>query len=107
MGEAFNGEIGHNMFYTKEEREEDVLEIYNKYNIIKKGEKEYVIRAGTLDLNMEEGNELTLESVIPLEDEEGMKLNGFTFSLTNNGNIESDYSIYLDDIEFQIICLNR
>ena len=24
--EAFNGEIGHNMFYTKEEREEDVLE---------------------------------------------------------------------------------
>lgn len=26
MGEAFNGEIGHNMFYTKEEREEDVLE---------------------------------------------------------------------------------
>ena len=63
------------------------------------GEKEYVIRAGTLDLTMEEGNELTLESVIPLEDEEGMKLNGFTFSLTNNGNIESDYSIYLDDIE--------
>ena len=56
---------------------------------------------------MEEGNELTLESVIPLEDEEGMKLNGFTFSLTNNGNIESDYSIYLDDIEFEIICLNR
>ena len=71
------------------------------------GEKEYVIRAGTLDLTMEEGNELTLESVIPLEDEEGMKLNGFTFSLTNNGNIESDYSIYLDDIEFEIICLNR
>ena len=26
MEEAFNGEIGHNMFYTKEEREEDVLE---------------------------------------------------------------------------------
>ena len=25
MEEAFNGEIGHNMFYTKEEREEDVL----------------------------------------------------------------------------------
>ena len=26
MEEAFNGEIGHNMFYTKEERDEDVLE---------------------------------------------------------------------------------
>ena len=65
------------------------------------GEEEYVIRAGTLDLTMDEGNELTLESVIPLEDEEGMKLNGFTFSLTNNGNIESDYSIYLDDIALE------
>ncbi len=63
------------------------------------GEEEYVIRAGTLDLVLGEGNELTLEKQIPIEDEEGMSLDGFTFSLTNNGNIESDYTIYLDDIE--------
>ncbi|HIT37706.1 MAG TPA: hypothetical protein IAB59_04460, partial [Candidatus Onthousia faecipullorum] len=56
------------------------------------------IRAGTLDLVLGEGNELTLEKQIPIEDEEGMSLDGFTFSLTNNGNIESDYTIYLDDI---------
>ena len=62
------------------------------------GQKEYVIRAGTLDLVLGEGNELTLEKQIPIEDEEGMSLDGFTFSLTNNGNIESDYTIYLDDI---------
>ena len=62
------------------------------------GEEEYVIRAGTLDLVLGEGNELTLEKQIPIEDEEGMSLDGFTFSLTNNGNIESDYTIYLDDI---------
>ena len=55
------------------------------------GEEEYVIRAGTLDLVLDEGNELTLEKQIPIEDEEGMSLDGFTFSLTNNGNIESDY----------------
>ncbi len=62
------------------------------------GQEEYVIRVGTLDLVLGEDNELTLEKQIPIEDSEGMSLNGFSFSLTNNGNIETDYTIYLDDI---------
>ena len=52
-----------------------------------KGEKEYLVRAGSLGLRLEEGNELTLSSQIPLEDSEGMSLNGFNFSLVNEGNI--------------------
>ena len=63
------------------------------------GEKEYLVRAGSLGLRLEEGNELTLSSQIPLEDSEGMSLNGFNFSLVNEGNIETDYTIYLDDLE--------
>ena len=63
------------------------------------GEKEYIIRAESLNLTLSEGNELTLEKGIPLEDEEGMKLDGFSFSLTNNGNKEADYYIYLDDLD--------
>ena len=63
------------------------------------GEKEYLVRAGTLDLVLDEGNELTLEKQIPLEDSEGMKLDGFNFSLVNNGKIDTDYTIYLDDME--------
>ncbi len=63
------------------------------------GDKEYVVRAGTLDLVLDEGNELTLEKQIPLEDSEGMNLNGFNFSLVNNGKIDTDYTIYLDDME--------
>ena len=63
------------------------------------GEKEYLVRAGSLGLRLEEGNELTLEKQIPLEDSEGMILDGFNFSLINEGNIETDYTIYLDDIE--------
>ena len=62
------------------------------------GEKEYLVRAGSLGLRLEEGNELTLESQIPLEDKDGMALDGFNFSLVNEGNIETDYTIYLDDI---------
>ena len=62
------------------------------------GEKEYIVRAGSLGLELEENNELTLEKLIPIEDSEGMALEGFNFSLVNNGNIETDYTIYLDDI---------
>ncbi len=63
------------------------------------GEKEYLVRAGTLDLVLNEGNELTLEKVIPIDDSEGMDLNGFNFSIVNNGKIDIDYRIYLDDVE--------
>ena len=62
------------------------------------GTKEYVIRAGSLGLRLEEGNELTLEKQIPLEDSEGQSLTGFNFSLVNEGNIDTDFTIYLDDI---------
>ena len=62
------------------------------------GEKEYLVRVGSLGLRLEESNELTLEKLIPIEDSEGMSLDGFNFSLVNNGNIETDYTIYLDDI---------
>ena len=62
------------------------------------GEKEYIVRAGSLGLKLEESNELTLEKLIPIGDSEGMSLDGFNFSLVNNGNIETDYTIYLDDI---------
>ena len=63
------------------------------------GDKEYLVRAGSLGLRLEESNELTLEKQIPLEDSEGMKLDDFNFSLINEGNIDTDFTIYLDDIE--------
>ena len=66
------------------------------------GEKSYLVRVGSLELRLEEGNELTLEKQIPLEDSEGMKLNGFNFSLINEGKMSVDYTIYLDDIELGV-----
>lgn len=62
------------------------------------GKKEYLVRAGSLGLRLEESNELTLEVPIPIEDSEGLKLDGFNFDLINDGSIETDYTIYLDDI---------
>ena len=62
------------------------------------GTKDYVIRVGSLGLKLEESNELALEKQIPLEDSEGQSLNGFNFSLVNEGGIDTDFTIYLDDI---------
>ena len=66
-----------------------------------RGEKEYIVRAGSLALRLEEANELTLEVPIPIEDEKGLALEGFNFSLINEGKIDLDYTIYLDDIPLE------
>jgi len=65
------------------------------------GNKEYAIRVGSLGLILEEDNELTLSSQIPIEDSEGMALEGFNFRLINQGKIDTDYTIYLDDIPLE------
>ena len=65
------------------------------------GNKEYAIRVGSLGLILEEDNELTLEKQIPIEDSEGMSLTGFDFRLINQGKIDTDYTIYLDDIPLE------
>ena len=62
------------------------------------GQEEYIVRAGSLGLILEEDNELTLSKQIPIEDSEGMALEGFNFRLINQGKIDTDYTIYLDDI---------
>ena len=63
------------------------------------GEKEYIVRAGSLNLILTENNEITLEGQIPQEDSVGMAQDGFTFSIENKGDIETEYTVYLDDIE--------
>ena len=63
------------------------------------GEKEYIVRAGSLNLILTEDNQITLEGQIPQEDSVGMAQDGFTFSIENKGDIETEYTVYLDDIE--------
>ncbi len=63
------------------------------------GNKEYIVRAGSLNLVLTEPNDLTFEKIIPIEDEEGLALNGFEFSVENKGTATTDYTVYLDDVE--------
>lgn len=57
--------------------------------------------AGNLNLTFDDtdGGEINLTGQIPVSDEEGLQTSGYTFKVKNEGNIESNYSIFLDDLD--------
>lgn len=58
------------------------------------------VQVGTLNLKLGETQEgIQLKNAIPISDEKGLKTEEYTFTLTNDGNITSDYTVYLDDAE--------
>ncbi len=65
-----------------------------------KADKFNVIKAGSLSLRLKEENEIGIRQdlAVPVVDEVGLKSEAFTFTLENNGNITSNYTIFLDDI---------
>lgn len=65
------------------------------------GTKNNDIVVGNLSVKIGESlnDGIQLEDAIPITDEDGKKQKGYTFSVTNNGNITSNYVIYLDDMD--------
>ncbi len=68
-----------------------------------RGTKENVIKVGSLTLTLDDtmGNGINLEEAFPLTDIEGERTTPYTFTLENTSNIESEYSIYLDNLPLQ------
>jgi len=65
-----------------------------------RGTKDLTLRAGNLSLVLDDSMEggISMDSVVPVADEEGKSQDGYTFTLENNGSIASQYTIYLDDL---------
>ena len=62
------------------------------------GSKVNVLRAGGLELTLDETSEgITLEDVVPVTDAKGLQGKEYTFTLENKGS-DSSYTIYLDDV---------
>ena len=63
------------------------------------GEKEYVLKAGTLNLILDEtSNGINISEAYPMSDEEGLaQTNKYTFQVENTGTVPASYTIYLDD----------
>lgn len=61
----------------------------------------YKISLGNLELVIEDAtNEdmFILENIIPTKDSIALKQDGYSFTITNTGTIDSNYALYLDDI---------
>jgi len=63
------------------------------------GTKNNVIKAGTLALTLDDGTSVGISQLaaLPISDDKGLELTPYTFSLENTGNIDSEYTIYIDD----------
>lgn len=65
------------------------------------GTKNNDIVVGNLSVKIGESlnDGIQLENAIPVTDEDGKNQKGYTFSITNNGSITSNYVVYLDDMD--------
>ncbi len=63
------------------------------------GTKNNVIKAGTLALTLDDGTSVGISQLaaLPISDDKGLELTPYTFSLENTGDIDSVYTIYIDD----------
>lgn len=60
------------------------------------------VQVGTLNLELGETKEgIQLKNAIPISDEKGLKTEEYTFTITNKGDIPSEYTVYLDDVELE------
>ena len=61
------------------------------------GTKTTRIEAGTLAMEIKNESEgIKLENALPMTDEDGAKLTPYEFTISNEGNVQSEYSVYLD-----------
>lgn len=65
------------------------------------GTKTNVLQAGTLSLKLdnETENGISLSDAYPMTEQEGLDTTVYKFTLKNEGTIDSNYSIYLDDLD--------
>ena len=61
------------------------------------GNKTVSLTAGILKVDFEEGNRINLENVAPISDSAGQKETPYTFTITNNGNINAYYHVKMEE----------
>ncbi len=77
---------------------------YAWLQITLRGEREInIFAAGSLQLELDDTmtNGIRVENAVPITDEEGKAQTAYTFTLTNKGTVDSDYTIYLDDLDLE------
>ena len=72
---------------------------YAWLNTTVSGTKVNIIKAGTISFDFKEGdNKIFVQNAYPLTDTEGEETTIYEFTVTNDGNISSDYELLLGDL---------
>ena len=89
---------------------------YALFTVTLNGTKKVKIKTGKLELqlldknnnpiystsnNSESSYEINLDNQVPISDEEGLESTAFEFKLKNSGNLNANYTIYLDDVALE------
>jgi surface protein len=63
------------------------------------GTKNVVVKSGTLSVVLDDSTStgISLTNAYSISDEDGLATDPYTFTITNNGTLNSNYTIYLDD----------
>ena len=69
---------------------------YAFINMTLTGTRRQVINAGTLEVELEEENEITIENAFPIYDEVGMIQDAFVFHLRNKDQLRVNYTLRLE-----------
>ncbi len=61
------------------------------------GDKKISLTAGILKVDFTDGNYINLANTAPITDNKGLKTTPYTFTITNNGNINAYYHVSLEE----------
>ncbi len=61
------------------------------------GTKQNVVKVGKLSLVLTEGDAITIDSIVPTYTNAALSETPYTFTVGNNGTVDADYQIYLDN----------
>ena len=63
------------------------------------GNEVNIVKAGILKIDIDENEPITLLEAYPISTERGLEGDAYTFTVSNTGDIDAIYRIYLDDVE--------
>ncbi len=63
------------------------------------GNEVNIVKAGILKVDINENEPITLLEAYPISTEHGLEGDAYTFTVSNTGDIDALYRIYLDDVE--------
>ena len=72
---------------------------YALFTTTKEGTKQTEVVSGTLTIEYEDKNEISLNNTSPLSNEEGLNTEGYVFTIKNTGTLNGKYTISLEEKE--------